>query len=215
MIQILGIKRVLILVFLIAINAAVGSGLYLYLYPQTEKKERDLRRVRGQISSVQGDIDKLAVEFAQLELQREQFAVLEESGFFDSQDRRSATEIFNRIQEQSRVVSAVASVRAGKIEENPEAEKAEHKVLVSPIEVKIEAMDDTDVFRYIYLVQRFFPGHISINDIRISRQAEVTGTVLRSIASGSKPPLVEATIQMSWRTLIPESEVIESQGRRG
>ncbi len=216
MIQTLGIKRIMILVFLFAINVAFAAGLYLYIYPEAQKKDRELKRLRGQISSVQGDIAKLQVEFDQLADQREEFEVLKQKGFFSSQGRREAEEIFKRIQDQSQVISAVASIRRGELEENEEAGKASHKVLVSPIDVKIEAIDDIDVFRYIYLVQRFFPGHISIDQIRISRGAEVTGTVLRSIASGSKPNLVQADIQMSWRTLIPETDIIvpDSGGRR-
>ena len=212
MIQILGMKRILVLVFLLALNVALGAGVYMYLVPETTKQERALYGLRGKVNTLQADISRLQVEFDQLENQQAEFDVLKEKGFFGSQGRRQAEILFEKIQRQAGIVSAVANIRAGEVEDNEEAKKAEHAILSSPIEVSLEALSDTDVYKYIYLLDRFFPGHVTLDEIELERTSEITGAILRSIASGGNPVLVKATLKMTWRTMIPEAEVIQKQG---
>lgn len=208
MIKVLGTKRVLMIVFLVAINVAFAAGVYVYLVPEITAKERELGISRGQISTLQSDISRLEIEFDQLEEQQAEFNRLQEKGFFGAQGRREAELVLEKIQKQAGVVSAVANIKAGELQENEEAAKAEYIILSSPVEVKIEALDDVDVFKYIYLVEQFFPGHVAVTNIDLERKMDVSGPVLRSIASGSNLTLVEATVQMVWRTMIPKTDVI-------
>lgn len=211
MINILGTKRVILLLLLIALNVAFAASLYLYMIPTKQDKERQLRGVRGQASTVQSDIDRMQVEFSQLADQQSEFDLLKEQGFFSVQGRRQAEMVFEKIQNEAGVISAVVNIQSGALVDDEEAQKAEHKVLVSPIKVKIEALDDVDVYRYVYLVEKFFPGHITVEAIELERKSPVTGAVLRSIASGANPELVSADIELSWRTMIPESDVITTE----
>lgn len=216
MIRVLGTKRVLMLVLLVAMNVAMAASVYMFLQPQRIKKQSELAGVNGQISTVQSDINRMQIEFDQLAVQQNQFEKLKEKGFFSNQGRRSAEKVFEAIQKQAGVISAIASIQSGTVEDSEEAQKAEHKILKSPVSVKVDATDSIDVYRYIYLLERFFPGHLTFNKITMARKAEVTGTILRSIASGSNPPLVEADIDMTWRTMIPQSEVIpDASGAQG
>jgi hypothetical protein len=82
---------------------------------------------------------------------------------------------------------------------------------VSPVKVELEALDDVDVFKYIYLVEKFFPGHVTITKIELERKSQITGPVLRSIASGDNPQLVNAKIEMLWRTMIPLKYVTNTE----
>jgi hypothetical protein len=208
MIKILGAKRILTIVALLGINALLGAIVYLYLMPEQGKKQRELTGLRGNISTVQTDISRMQIEFDQLEEQQDQFDDLKARGFFGNQGRREAEIVFQKIQSEAGVISAAAKISPGTVEENEEAQKAEHKILVSPVKIDIEAMDDVDVFRYIYLVEKFFPGHVTIQKVTLERQAEITGPVLRSIATNTSPKLVVAVIEAQWRTMIPQTEVI-------
>ena len=208
MIRVLGIKRIILLTVLVAINAALGAAVYLHIVPEADNKNIELATLRSQNSTTQADITRLQVEFDQLDAQREEFEELRRKGFIGTQDRRQAEKLFVKIGEEAGVFNSVASVQRGTIEDNAEAEKAGHKVLKSPILVQIKALDDVDVFRYIYLVEQFFPGHIAIDSVDIRRSTEVSGTVLRAIAGGKNLDLVTADMVIVWRTLIPESEVI-------
>ncbi len=214
MIKVLGAKRILMLVMLLAINSALAAGVYVYFEPEKIKKERELRTLSGQNTGVQSDIERLQIEFDQLEEQQEQFDKLRDKGFIGTQDRRQAELLFAKIGKEAGVIKSVANVQAGTVEDNEEAGKAGHKILRSPILVEIKALDDIDVFRYIYLVEQFFPGHITIEYINLERTADVSGTVLRSIASGNNPELVKASMEIIWRTMIPEKDIINKEKGR-
>jgi hypothetical protein len=214
MIAILGVRRVMILAGLVAINAILAASIYLYFEPQSVQLERDLKRVKRETSTLIGDIDRMQIAFEQIEDQREAFKVLEEDDFFRNQSRKQAELVFNEIQKKSGVNAAVASISAGVIEDNEEARKANYKILKSPITVKIEALDDVSIYHYLWLVENYFPGHVAVENITLTRRADVNGTILRSIASGASIPLVEAEAQLIWRTMIPEDEVIEQEAGR-
>lgn len=208
MIKIIGTRRVMIIVFLLALNTALGAGVYLFLIPQKIERERELKGVQSSIGSLKTDIDRMQIEFEQLEAQQERFGALKKKGFFSNQGRRDAEIVLENIQRKAGVVSAVASILPGNVEENEEATKAEHKVLVSAVKIRVEAVDDIDIFKYIYLLNNYFPGHLSFEKIDLQRSSNVSGTVLRSIASGSNPVLAIADIDLLWRTMIPQDQVI-------
>lgn len=212
MIKILGTKRIVVIVALLAINALFAAGVYLYYAPEMLHAERRYRGHRAKISSLQSDIDRLQIEFDQLEAQRAQFEELKEKGFFGSQFRRQAEKVLEKIQQESGVISAVASIDSGTVEENEEAKKAEHKILRSPITIKIQAVDDVDVYRYIYLMENVFPSHVALTNITLTRKGDLSSTVLRGIVGGTNPPLVNADLKFVWRTMIPESEIIDAPG---
>ncbi len=214
MIGIIGVKRLLILLVLLVINLFLGSVIYLYVLPEKESKDIELRGLRGQLSTVQRDLDKMHIEFEQLKKRQDRFDALKESGFFSDQDRGDAKKILSSVQKQSKVISAIVSVKSGVVEDNIEDQKSNHKMLISPIEIEIKAFDDGDVYRYIDLLQKQFPGHLSIDEITIKRSRDVTSALLRAIASGASPELVIATIKMSWRTMLPQDQVIVNQKLR-
>lgn len=212
MIKVLGKKRILLLAALAALNVLFAALVYLYLIPQTEGQEKGLKSISSKVKTVQKDLDFIQQEFDQLEIQKEQFEKLRVKGFFDAQKRRQAEDILQQIQKQSEVISAKASIGAGKTIENEEAKKAAHVVLESPINIRIEALDDVSIYNYVYLLENFFPGHLYVDDITMTRKEDVTGTALRSIAGGQNPPLVVGIVNLSWSTMIPESSVITNEG---
>lgn len=208
MIDILGYKRVVKILILVAINAALALFVYVYMAPENDRKNSELRVEDSRISVLRSDIEKLRVEFQQLEEQKAEFETLKEKGFFNDQGRRNAELILQRVQERSGVITAVASIDKGTIEQNEDADKAEYKILKSPLNLQIQAIDDLDVFRYIYFLQENFPGHLAVEELNLLRDGNVNETVLRAIANGQNPPLVKADVRLMWRTMIPQNRVI-------
>ena len=80
--------------------------------------------------------------------------------------------------------------------------------MASPIGITVEAFDDADIYNYLFILEQKFPGHLSVDQMSMSRVTDISGPVLRSIATGQNPVLVKATIKMSWRTMIPDSQII-------
>lgn len=214
MISVIGTKRLVILFALLLINAALGAAIYMYFMPEQQKTEKRLRVKRGQLSNVQYDLERMRIEFEQLDKQQGEFDQLKEKGFFSNQVRSTAKDLFSQIQDQSKVISAKVNVKSGVIEENKEAQKAKHMVLKSLINVELKAFDDADVYQYLSLVLQEFPGHISVDNVVVKRVKDISAPILRAIKSGANPELINASLSLSWRTLIPEDQVISEQGRR-
>lgn len=208
MIKVIGAKRVVILGVLVVLNAATAALTYLYMVPEADASEKRLRTLRGENQATSADIERMQIEFEQLDQQQDKFDALKADGFFKAQVRSVAKKLFKDIQDESRVVSAVASVRPGSIEENEEAKKSNYKVLVSPVDIQIQAFDDGDVFNYLYILEQKFPGHLAIDKISMQRATDISGPVLRAIATGANPVLINANVKFSWRTMIPESQII-------
>lgn len=207
MIGIIGIKKVIVLLILVGLNIGLASIINFYGYPEKSRTDSSLINLRAEISSVQADIDRIQIEFEQLDKQQKQFDALKASGFFSNQLRSVAKNKFKEIQTETNVISAVASVMPGKIEGNEEADKAKHKLIVSRIAIDIRAFDDLDVYRYVDKVQKSFPGMVSLEKLTMVRTKDVNGPVLRAIAAGEYPELIKASVELNWRTMVPEDQI--------
>ncbi|MAI63208.1 MAG: hypothetical protein CBB87_12135 [Micavibrio sp. TMED27] len=208
MINILGVQRIIVLTILVLVNAALGAGVYYFLLPEIDKQERVLRAVRGQVNTVRYDIERLQVEFEQFEEQQERFESFKAKGFFQQQNRRQVEKILEEIQGVSGVLSAKVAINPASVETNPEAEKADYKVLKSTVQAQLNTLDDKDIYHYIYLVEKYFPGHVSVESINFQREADLDKVLLQAIAAGQNVPLVKADVTLVWRTMIPQSRII-------
>lgn len=206
MIDLLGMRRLFFILLLLGLNGLLAAIVYGYLEPGQFTAEQDVNSVRNQIFELQSDIDKMRVEFEQLEEQQLAFEELVESGFFEFQGRREAQDLFEEIQQRANIIKAVANISAGKLEKNNLASKAEHELLVSPVELKISAYDDIDIYKYLYLLRESFPGHISIDKLLLRRSADLDAIVLRGIAGGEDVSLIDSEIDFTWRTMVPRNE---------
>lgn len=214
MIKVLGIKRIMILLILIGVNAAVGSATFLYLVPEKAVQDRNLRSQQSKVSAKDGDIKQLTVEVQLLKEQQDDFKIIVDRGFFNNQSRSDARSLLERVRSQSGVITA--NVDGGELtnEASEGAEKAGYVLLSSTVNVKIGALQDRDVYRYINLLKSSLPGHLSIEKISIDRKLEISGEVLRLISSNQKPKLVVAEISLLWRTMIPAEEYARIEDAR-
>ena len=212
MIKILGKRRVFFLVALLIINAILGIMVFLYLIPEKEASSRQLRSITSELSTLNTDLNNIRLDFEELTKQRSNFEALNERGFFNFQRRKEAVSVLEGLDREAGIGFSKVSIGAGEVEEHPEALKADHVVLSSPVSIVVESVDDVDVFNYVHLLNNVFPGHVSIDEFVIKRELDVTGDILRAIASGDRPKMVDARIEMTWRTMIPSSAVLEGEG---
>lgn len=210
MIAILGLKRVLILLVLVAVTAMLGALVYLYLEPQVTKADRALSSAKSNESKVRNDLADIEDEFARLETQRSEFEQLRASGFFSNQSRRDAEVVFIAAKQASGVNDAIVTVKPGKVVENEEAAKASQVLLESEIEVVLVAIDDIDILAYVTYLETKFPGHLMINSFSVARKSNISDTILRAIASGVNPGLVEGNLKMTWRTMVSREAYLSS-----
>ncbi len=208
MIEVIGLKRLMILALLILLNTALALLTYLYVVPESDLAKNTLRNMEQQVSRAHAELGRMQVEFEILEKQQGRFDALKKEGYFSRQVRSDAKELFRDVRERSGVFSALANVTPGVTSDDYGVSKVKYKILTSVITVNIEAFDDSDIYRYMDLLQRDFPGDITIDKVSINRTKDVNAAVLRGIASGRNLPLVGASLTASWSTLIPENQVI-------
>jgi len=91
---------------------------------------------------------------------------------------------------------------------------AGYKILDSNIEFVIGAVDDTDVYKFLYLLMHGFPGQVTITDIDMSKQLNLTQPLIRNIGMDAPhEPLVRAIIVAQWRSMVPDTSfVVENEG---
>lgn len=203
MIAQIGFKR---LVLLLALAGLVGVCVflnYVVFGPQQEESARTLANVRGEESALRTEIDQMRLDFETFEKRKETFDRLTRLGFFNDQDRLLARERFDSIQALSKVISARYEISPAVIVPAPIEGLAETGfVLVkTPVVLKLTAIDDLDIYRFLYYLTYGFPGHISISQMVIDRTLPVTPTVLKQIGTGTPPDLVNASISVEWTTL--------------
>ena len=158
MIETIGKFRVLVLGVLIIVNALAALAYYMYLEPENKKISSQLSTAKNNVTTTTNDLAAIRADFDDLESKQEEFQGLRDTGFFGDQSRRVAEEAFEEIRVKSGVINAIVTLSPARQAANEIAKKAEHAVLESPMTIKIEALDDADVYRYIYLVQEYFPG---------------------------------------------------------
>lgn len=209
MIQILGLKRIVTLAVLFALNVVLGVALYYFITPEKTRVENELRRVTGEVATRRTETEKLRTEYQLIQEQKSKFVELQKAGFFNVQDRVEARKMIEAIQANSHVLAAKYSLMPAEVVENKFAAEADHVVLRSPISFSIEALDDIDVYSFVYWLENSLPGHVSIENISIERAQEVDEVTLRKIGSGVPTVMVTAKIDMSWRTVVPRALAAE------
>lgn len=215
MIEILGIKRVFVLAVLAAAISLMVAGDIYVLEPKSKKLDRDIRVTESQVSSRQTELTKLIVELEELEKQKDSFESLKRVGFFNEQNRVIARERFEKMQRASGVLSAKYTIAPAIIEKDgsPQQnsgvglEEDKYVVLNSPMSVKLEAVDDIDVYSFLYYINYAFPGHTKIKSLKISRTKNITQAILDSIGGGNPEVLIESSFEIDWRTLVDKTHL--------
>lgn len=207
MIKVIGTKRLALVVVFVLLNALLAAGLYMYFAPQSEQAERELRNMRNEIAHKRSETSRLRDDFDQIQEQRDFFERLEQAGFFTNQNRLVARRRIEDVQERTGVLSAGYNIGSGEVIRNADVQEAGHVILRSDINFTVSAMDDLEIYNFIFWLENVFPGHMMVESLQMRRSREINEAVLRRIGSGSPTVLVEADIRMVWRTMVPEDIV--------
>lgn len=207
MINILGIRRVVGILTLIALNLLVAGTMYLFFLPAKQKMEREMRITRATIAADRATADQLRENFQFYLEQKSLYAELRNLGFFADQDRFRAPERLESIKKISNLIRAQYEIGLAEKKDNKYAEKAGHVLLSTPIRIyDIEAVADTDIYNFIYWVENAFTGQTSITNIKMERAYDLNEAVIRQIGGGVATTLVTGSVSFEWRTMIPQEQ---------
>lgn len=211
MIDKIGIKRALLLFILGGGLMALFAANELVLKPKIEESRMQMNASTAELQRLQGEVSKMRADFETFETQKAFFDTISRMGFFNDQDRVLARERFDTMQKLSKIISARYEIKAANILTGETSPDTGFVVMESPITVELAAVDDLDVYRFIYYLNYGFPGHITINNLDIERKAEITPNVLKEIGTGNPPQVVSAKMELDWRTMA-RKEAIQPSG---
>ncbi len=207
MIKVIGFKKALSLI-LLAFLLVVLAVYWLYaLTPDIKKKQRQLAINSSEVSQMADNIDALIKGVDQFEQQKTVFEKIKKLGFFDPQNRPETRQRLSAMQKESRLLSAKFSISSAKTEKSEKATEAGYKILNTEIVLTLGAIEDADIYKFVYLMNYGFPGQITINQLNMTRDVEVTQPILRQIGVGESKPLVIAVLSVNWRTMVPDSSL--------
>ncbi|MFA5592359.1 MAG: hypothetical protein WC989_03490 [Micavibrio sp.] len=224
MIKTIGIKRAVVLLSLAGLCAFAFVLSNYFLTAQVQKSRQALASTQGEIAQLQMELEQMRQDAIFLEREKGTYENITRLGFFEPQDRVEARARLDTIQKLSKIVSARYEIRAATVmrEEDTqtdaiineslaaEGEKApEFAVIESPVIVTLSAIDDIDIYNFIYYLNYGYPGHISIEKLNIERRGDITQDNLKLIGMGTPPELVSARMEIIWRSMIPR-DVLES-----
>ncbi len=207
MIAKIGLKRALLILVLAGLLASLfGANEWLFK-PKVVESQQQLGTAINELTTLQDEIKKMREDFVLFEKQKDFYETISRMGFFNDQDRVLARERFDTMQKLSKIISARYEIKAANILSDETPPETGFVVMESPITVELAAVDDLDVYRFIYYLNYGFPGHITINSLNIERLGDVTPDVLKQIGTGSPPALVTAKMELDWRTMARKDSI--------
>ncbi len=205
----IGAKRMTLLIMLVVLLAALGlSSEFIFAPKRTESQQR-LQSVTGEVATLQAEITKMKGDFAAFEHDKAYFETISRMGFFNDQDRVLARERFDTMQKLSKIISARYEIKAANVLTDEADPETGFVVMESPITVTLSAVDDLDVYRFIYYLNYGFPGHITIKNLNMERKADVNPTILKEIGTGNPPEIITAKLDLDWRTMARKESIVQ------
>lgn len=207
MIRIVGVKRVMVFAVLTAAAAVLFAADYGYLRPEGNAASAELRQIAAQVAEKRVGSERLRTEADEIRKQQVRYESLAQAGFFSDQNRIVARKRIEDIQRETGVLQASYDIATGEVQKDQNAGEAGYAVLVSPIKIGIEAMDDVDIYNFVYWMENSFPGHIILDSLHARKTQDLNEASLRQIGSGIPTPLIKADLAFSWRTMVSVEKV--------
>lgn len=207
MIRVIGVQKVFSLLAMVLLLVSLIAYWFYTLKPDIKSNQRELSMNTSAVAEMTENLDDLIKGIERFKDQQKVFELVKALGFFDPQNRPEARKRLSAMQKESRLLSAKFSIKSAATEKSEKATAAGYKVLNTDIDLTLEAIEDKDIYNFIYLMNYGFPGQILITDLNIKRDIEVTQPVLRQIGLKESGPLVVAVVRLNWRTMVPDTSL--------
>lgn len=207
MINRLGFKRFIIIALLATFLGVFFVADNFFLTPQELESQNELSGINSQISTLEGELEKMRADFQIFQKQKMFYDSIRKMGFFNDQDRVIARERFDTMQRLSKIISARYEIKAARIITDEAAGTTGFVIMESPISVSLSAVDDLDVYRFIYYLNYGFPGHVVINSLRLERKLDITSEVIKQVGMGTPPEIISASLELDWRTMARKESI--------
>lgn len=204
--KLIGIKRLILLMILIGLNAFIAASYFLWIEPMRGEAQTKLTGLQSDISSLQNKIQNTKTELAEYATNLPKYQALQGRGFMSSQDRFQITRDLDDVRKRADMGNFSFRIDDLRNVENADAAAANMKVINSRINVEnVGSLLDINIYNYIDLMANSFPSHVRINSFKIERKEKLTPQILLKIADtkGVNVSLVNASAVFDWLTYVP------------
>jgi len=212
MIEALGFKRLLILIVLGGAVAVLAFFNFMVFAPQAAATKAALNKANGENSTLTADIESMKNGMAKFQTEKVLFDQINKIGVFNEQNRVVARERFNVMQKLSKVMAAKYEIKPATLVESgltsvDGTTDDTYAILRSPISVSLSALDDLDIYRFVYYLNYSFPGQVTIKNLHIERNDKVSPSTLKEIGGGEPPELISSRMDLDWNTIVNRNNV--------
>lgn len=201
--QMIGIKRLILLAVLLAMNVIFFIVSSVFFAPQIENNTRNLQQVQREVSRYQKDLHSIKSDLTQLDDQKSVFERLKTRKFFEALDLSKQEALFTQLAEREGVEASFTVTPSVPVSA-PELERAGWKLSRRSVTVKINALDDVDVYHYIHGLSEELSGYIKFKDLNIRRNLDFSLDTLRAIARGEFPAIIDADLVFDWYNAVSD-----------
>lgn len=213
MIKTIGIARVvgLLLLSVIAIFLVMADTFFLNRGLVAKKEEyaailNENVNLEEKIQDIQSGMDL----FAQY---KESFILMQQTQFFDSQNRFAIQPLLESLSDEADLVSLRYEIKPAVKIDSEKAKEVGYQLISTQIAFDLQSLEDTSIYRFLYLLQYGFPGQVTFKSVSLKRVVNVTQPILREIGTTEqREGLVTGRAVIFWQTMIPDDSIAISNG---
>ena len=204
MIKLIGLKRGLILLALLAINVILLSIYMFGIEPMRMESEQQRDGVRAEIADFQGKIQNIKQEVITFNENLPKYNTMKDRGFFLPQDRFQMGRDLDAARAASRVKGFNYDISDIRTIPSIEATNAQMRLVNSRFELKnIDLLTDDDFFLFVDMMDQKFPQQLRLQSFTMRRTGELTADTLKNLATTGKAGILEVNATFDWFTLVP------------
>jgi len=205
MIKLIGFKRTIFMACLLAINLSVLGIYFLSIGPMLDSVTSQRDAVNGQINELRGKIASIKKDMAYVKDNLPQYNELKDKGFFLNQDRFTISRAMEDLRVKAGITSFSFAIGDVKDIPNADADAINYKLIASRIKVdNIASPLDANIYIMAQDIAQVFPYFVRLQDMNVTRKAEVTEATLQDIVNGKPVSFVNADIEFDWITMVPK-----------
>lgn len=203
--KLIGLRRALVLLFLLVLNLAV---VYVYLgvmEPMREAAENDRNGMLGQISDLRSRIENVKNELVLFKQNLPKFEALQKRGFFLEQDRFKIGRDLGDVRTLAGLRGFSYNVNDITKIDNGDAQAIQMRLIDSRITVaKVVSFLDSDFYTFVDMMNEAFPSHVRLQSFSVKRAAPLNEASLSAISQNQSIELMQAEAVFDWITVVPD-----------
>lgn len=205
MIKLMGLKRLVILVVLGALNLLVLAAYMLSFGPMLDGATAERDAINAQISDTQMKLANIKKDALFVKENIPLYQKLVDQGFFLNQDRFMIQRTMDALRQKAGISSFNFSVTDVTEVPNASAAGINYKLLNSRIKIdNIISPLDNNVYLITQEMSQVFPSFARLQTLDVAREKDVTEAALKDIAAGKSVNFVNAAVEFDWITMVPK-----------